>query len=71
MDNENAWVNFEWLKDLAKKVDAKGKDERQKAEAVEVAKACRTYYDAFILVGFTEDQAMELLLELFSLNTGR
>jgi len=71
MDNENAWVNYEWLRDLAEIADAKGKDERQKAEAVETAKTCRTYYDAFILVGFTEDQAMELLLELFSISTGR
>lgn len=71
MDNENAWVNFEWLKDLAEKVDAKGKDERQKAEAVELAKNFRAYYDAFILVGFTEDQAMEFLLKLVSVSTGR
>lgn len=71
MGNENAWSNYEWLRDIAEKVDAKGKDERQKAEAVEVAKTCRTYFDAFILVGFTEDQAMELLLELVSISTGR
>lgn len=71
MDNENAWVNFEWLKDLAEKVDAKGKDERQKAEVNRAAEAFKMYFDAFVSVGFDEDQAMDLLIGLVGMVSGR
>lgn len=71
MGNENAWNNYEWLRDLAEKVDAKGKDERQKAEANRAAEAFKMYYDAFVSVGFDEDQAMDLLIGLVGMVSGR
>lgn len=71
MDNENAWVNFEWLKDLADIADAKGKEERQKEEANRAAEAFKMYFDAFVSVGFDEDQAMDLLIGLVGMVSGR
>lgn len=71
MDNENAWVNFEWLKDIAEIADARGREERQKAEAKKAAEAFKMYYDAFVSVGFDEDQAMDLLIGLVGMVSGR
>lgn len=71
MDNKNARVNFEWLKDIAEIADARGREERQKAEAEKAAEAFKMYYDAFVSVGFDEDQAMDLLIGLVGVVSGR
>lgn len=67
-EDRNAWIDFDWLRDIAEKVDAKGKKERLKNAANEAAETFKVYYDSFVSVGFTDEQAMELLMELFTLN---
>ena len=68
---KDGWVNFEWLKELADKADTMGKIDRQKEEAKKAAEVFRMYFDAFVSAGFDEDQAMDLLMGLFGVVTGR
>lgn len=68
---ENTWLNSEWLKGLAKKMDSKGREERQKEEANRAAEAFKMYFDAFVSVGFDEGQAMDLLIGLVGMVSGR
>ena len=68
---KDGWVNFEWLKELADKADRMGMIDRQKEEAKKAAEAFKMYYDAFVSVGFDEVQAMDLLIGLVGMVSGR
>ena len=69
--DENTWINSKWLEDLAEKMDSKGREERQREEAKKAAEAFKMYFDAFVSVGFNEDQAMDLLIGLVGMVSGR
>ena len=65
MDDYNVGFDFDWLKELAKKADKQGKADRKRAFRESLASAAeetKAVHDAFLAVGFSDEQAFEITM---------
>lgn len=65
MAEENAWINYDFIKELAEKLNDEGKKDRkdeQRQRVREGAENLKFVFDTLVDVGFTDDQALQILL---------
>lgn len=65
MADENAWINYDFIKELAEKLNSEGKKDRedeQRQRVREEAENLKFVFDTLMDVGFTDDQALQILL---------
>lgn len=65
MADENAWINYDFIKELAEKMNSEGKKDRedeQRQRVREEAENLKFVFDTLMDVGFTDDQALQILL---------